>query len=433
MKKVLIFTYYWPPSGGAGVQRWVKFSKYLLRSGIKPLIITVDEKKASYPLRDHTLLDEIPADIVVYRTKTFEPFNLYKAFTKSKEIPFGGFANESEPGMLKKISRFIRGNFFIPDARIGWNTFAFKQALQVMNDEKPSIVITTSPPHSTQLIGLRIKEKYGIPWIADLRDPWTEIYYYDKMMHTKYAREKDLLFERVVLEKADAIIVVSRHIRDAFLRKSPLLNAAKFHIIPNGFDTDDFKEETEMNPEMFVITYTGTITADYRLQGFLGAVKNLIQKYGKKILFRFVGSLPSDVKESFLAEIPQNFENIQHVSHSKAISYMKKASVLLLAIPDTDDNKGILTGKLFEYLASRRPVIGIGPGDGEASEILEYCGAGQFFDYDDKEGIFEELERMYSKYIDNQQFEINASHNYLEFSRQNQALKLSQIIDSLSV
>lgn len=433
MSSALIFTYYWPPSGGAGVQRWVKFAKYLPQYGLKPLIVTVDPQQASYPLKDQSLLEELPAGISVFRTPTFEPFNIYKAVTKSTQIPFGGFANEGEPGILKKISRFIRGNFFIPDARRGWNSFAIKQAEKMMKEERPSIIITTSPPHSTQLIGLRMKEKYGLPWIADLRDPWTEIYYYDKMLPTKYARLKDLKYERLVLEKADAIIVVSRQIRDAFLKKSKIIDASKFHIIPNGFDEDDFREDVKSISNKFVITYTGTITADYKLQSFLAALKQMILKYGNTIKFRFVGSLPDEVRKNFEEEIPDNFENISHVNHAEAIRYMKSSSALLLAIPDTPDNKGILTGKLFEYLASLKPIIGIGPIDGEAAEIVQYCQAGSFYAYEDQNGIFAELERIYLKCFN----QIHSMHldslNYLEFSRQKQTQKLSQIIDYLIV
>ena len=432
MKTAFIFTYYWPPSGGAGVQRWVKFAKYFPLSGIKPVIITVDAEKASYPIRDASLLKDIAPDIEVYRTHTFEPLSLYKTFTKSGEIPYGGFANEGKPGLLKKISRFIRGNFFIPDARIGWNRYAYQQALQVLKTQKPSVIITTSPPHSTQLLGLRLKEKFSFPWIADLRDPWTEIYYYDKMLHTSFAREKDLKLERKVLENADAIIVVSRAIRDAFLKKSPWIEASKFHIIPNGFDEDDFKEELKMPAEDFVITYTGTITSDYRLQSFIRAMQKMIFTYGKKIKFRFVGSLPKEVHQELMTHLGDAYETISHVSHAQAIAYMRSASALLLVIPDTADNKGILTGKLFEYLASRRPIIGIGPLDGEAAEIVDTCSSGHFFGYEDEKGLFLEIENLYLNALQGKAWDEEDNKNYLRFSRQKQTEELALLVERLS-
>jgi len=175
MKKVLIITYYWPPSGGAGVQRMLKFVKYLHQLGVQITVITVDPRKASYQLTDDSFLKDIPDDINVIKTNTFEPFNLYKSLGSKKEIPHSGFANETNPGFFQKASRFVRGNFFIPDARRGWNKYAYREAIKVIKNNKIDAIITSSPPHSTQLVGLKLKNKYNIPWVADLRDPWTDI------------------------------------------------------------------------------------------------------------------------------------------------------------------------------------------------------------------------------------------------------------------
>ena len=219
MKKILIITYYWPPSGGAGVQRWVKFIKYFNKYNIKPYVITVDPNSASYPLVDNTLSNDIPKNTPVYLTKTFEPYNYYKKINK-KEIPYAGFANEGNPNLIQKTARFIRGNFFIPDARKGWNKFAYAKALEVIEKENIDSVITTSPPHSTQLIGLKLKKELNIKWIADLRDPWTDIYYYESMLHTKWAKLKDEAYEKEVIEKADQLIVVSDSIKQLLASKS---------------------------------------------------------------------------------------------------------------------------------------------------------------------------------------------------------------------
>ena len=188
MKKVLVITYYWPPSGGAGVQRWVKFIKYFKDQNINPFIISVDPDFASYPLIDNSLKNDIPDNTNVYLTKTNEPYSLYKKINNN-QTPYAGFANEGRPNFFQKIARFIRGNFFIPDSRKGWNNFAYKKAVEILEKENIDTVITTSPPHSTQLIGLKLKETQNIKWIADLRDPWTDIYYYKSMLHTKWAKQ----------------------------------------------------------------------------------------------------------------------------------------------------------------------------------------------------------------------------------------------------
>jgi len=212
MKKVLIITYYWPPSGGGGVQRWVKFVKYLPKYQIEPIVLTVSPDCASYALIDSSLSQEVEPTVQVFYAKSREPFNFYKKLTAKKEIPFGGFANEDSPGFLQKVARFIRGNFFIPDARIGWNSFAYEQAEKLIKEFGITTVITSSPPHSTQLIGLKLKRKLGIHWIADLRDPWTDIYYYNKMFHSPMAKRIDRKKELEVLQNADNIVVVSNSI-----------------------------------------------------------------------------------------------------------------------------------------------------------------------------------------------------------------------------
>jgi hypothetical protein len=228
--KILYITYYWPPAGGPGVQRAVKFAKFLPQFGITPVILTVDEKLGSYPLKDQSLLKDISPDLRISKTSTFEPLSLYSRLLK-KEVPYSGFANESNPSITQKISRFIRGNLFIPDARRGWNKYAIQEASRLIKEEGIQTILTSSPPHSTQLIGLHLKELFGIPWIADLRDPWTDIYYYSLMLHTPFAKYLDKRYERKVLEKADAILVTNHDTKNLFAGKSPSVARGKIHVI----------------------------------------------------------------------------------------------------------------------------------------------------------------------------------------------------------
>ena len=213
MKKVLIITYYWPPSGGAGVQRWLKFAKYLPEYGWQPIILTVDQEYASYPQRDESLLSEVNPACLVYTTKSFELYNLYKFISGKKEVPYGGFANETRESFFQKASKFLRGNFLVPDPRRGWNKYALGKAIELIREFNIDTVVTTSPPHSTQLIGLKLKQEFNTRWIADLRDPWTDIYYYNQFKHTALARKIDQKYEREVVENADLLITVSEDVK----------------------------------------------------------------------------------------------------------------------------------------------------------------------------------------------------------------------------
>jgi glycosyltransferase involved in cell wall biosynthesis len=412
MKKVLVITYYWPPSGGAGVQRWVKFIKYFKNQNIDPYIISVDPDFASYPVIDKSLINDIPENTNVYLTKTNEPYSIYKKINNN-QTPYAGFANEGRPNFLQKIARFIRGNFFIPDSRKGWNDFAYKKAVKVLEKENIDTVITTSPPHSTQLIGLKLKETLNIKWIADLRDPWTDIYYYKSLLHTKWAKRKDLNYEKGVIEKSDKIVVVSDSIKQLLINKSNLIQESKIHVIPNGFDEEDFSVSSTNKNNKFLLSYVGTITKDYPLDSIKKSITNL------NINLEFTGKADHPTKH-LLNEIA-GFNN--HVKHKESINLLLASDMLLLVIPKIANNKGILTGKLFEYLGARKPILCIGPTDGDAAKIIQECKAGKTFDYSDENGIYEFIETcMSNEYI----FE---NKNYLNYSRRNLTKTLSKILN----
>ena len=431
MKKVLIITYYWPPSGGGGVQRWVKFVKYLREFGVEPFVLTVKPESASFPIIDKSLADEIPKDLKVFKTRSFEPLDFYKSLNPKKEIPFGGFANEKEPGIFQKAARFVRGNLFIPDARVGWNKFAFKKACEIIEEYKIDIVITTSPPHSTQLIGKRLKRKYSVKWIADLRDPWTDIYYYNKLYHTSIASKKDSNYESSVLNESDSIIVVSDAIRRLFANKVEGNRDDKIHVIPNGFDEADFhftnKAADITSKDVFTIVYTGTIADNYNIDGFLIALEDIIHSGIENIRILFVGR----VSDNYVTKIESSYLSdyvkfIGHVDHETSISFLSKANLLLLSIPDVPNNEGILTGKLFEYLASVKPILTIGPAHGDAATIINNCKAGSVFNYDDIKKIHGYILSQYSNWKSGELIERGTQH--LKFSRKNLTKSLSEII-----
>jgi len=431
MKKILIITYYWPPSGGPGVQRILKFAQYLPEFGYLPYIITVDENKASYPIKDNSLLNDIPKEVTVFKTNTFEPYGIYARFTQKKQIPYSGFANESSPGLIQKLRRFIRGNMFVPDARKGWNKYAYDKAKELIAIENFNAIITSSPPHSSQLIGLKLKQETGLPWIADLRDPWTDIYYYKELMHLGFARKKDALYEKMVLEKADHIITVGEDIKRIFLKKSIILHENKFHVIPNGYDENDFSFIPSPSSNQFIITYTGTLAANYGIENFIHVVAEII-KENKDInfLIRFVGEIASTVKERISNNgLDENVIYINHVPHKDSIVFMLNTTVLLLAIPKIKNNEGIVTGKIFEYLASRKPIICIGPEHGDASKIINECSAGMTFSYEEKVKLKTYINRLIEIWKQNINLD-NKKEVHLKYTRKMQAEELSKIIES---
>ncbi len=381
MNKVLIITYYWPPSGGAGVQRWLKFSKYLPEFGWEPVILTVDPEFAAYPVIDNSRTNDVLTHTRVYKTKAINYFSIYRR--DPSLIPAAGFAISVNNTLKSKLFRFIRGNFFIPDPRRGWNKFAYARACEIIENESINHIITTSPPHSTQLIGLKISKKYSeINWIADLRDPWTEIYYYDQFYPTFISKMIDSRYEKMVLENSDKIITVGPSLRSSLSLKVKEAGE-KTEIITNGYDEEDFNGKTGIIPSIFTITYVGTLSERYPVDQFLKVIGK-IKKTGVEIRVRFVGAIPDNIAEKISSEISADcVEFISYTNHNEAISHMLNSSMLLLIIPEHRSNKTIITGKIFEYIAAGKPVLCLGPEDGDASSILMNSGFGKCFYYDD--------------------------------------------------
>jgi glycosyltransferase involved in cell wall biosynthesis len=385
--KVLIITYYWPPGSGAGVQRWLKFSKYLPSFGWQPVILTVDPDYATYPAIDISLEAEISRDIAVFRTEATDYFKYYRK-DKTK-VPYAGFAGNYDNSFKGKIFRFIRGNFFIPDPRKGWNKFAFRKACEIIETEGIKHIITTGPPHSTQLIGLKLKKKYPlIKWISDFRDPWTDIYYYELFYPSFIARKIDRNYEKSVLLNADIILTVGYKLGKQLESKVDGIGG-KIKIIHNGYDESDFEDIEPVNPETFTISYTGTISESYPVDGFVRAIQKIVAN-GNKILLRFTGMVSEAQKEQIAASVSIDYlEFNTYTNHRDAIVQMASSSLLLLVIAKHPGNRSFLSGKLFEYIASGRPILCLGPSDGDAAFILKSAGCGKCFSYDDDEGIAE--------------------------------------------
>lgn len=432
MKKVLIITYYWPPSGGAGVQRWVKLAKFLTKLDITVHILTVDAKYASYMQLDTSFISDIEnnENIIVHKTKSFEVINFYSKLAGKKNVPTAGFSNVNSASTTQKIATFVRSNFFIPDPRKGWNKYAYKEAVNIIKKKNINTVITSSPPHSTQLIGLKLKKKLNITWISDLRDPWTDIYYYSILKHTGISKRIDENLEKSVLINADTILTVSSGLKELFINKSKKIDPDKIHILPNGYDPDDFKEANKENKDKFTICYTGTMSEQYEPEVFFEAFTEFVQENkDQNIKLQIVGSISSSILDKInKLDLGNHFQYIETVPHSEIIDYQKNASILLLIIPNVKNSEGILTGKIFEYLASKNPILSIGPIHGDAAKIITDCKAGNTFNRKEKVEIKSFLLEKYNQFKNGKSI-INTSSTE-EYNRKHQSEKLLEIIKS---
>lgn len=349
--------------------------------GWEPCILTVDPENATYPAIDPSLEKDVPDTVKVFRTRSTDWFRFYR--TDKSKVPSGGFASNKDDSFKGKISRFLRGNFFIPDPRKGWNRHALKKAIELIDIEKINHIITTSPPHSTQLIGLKLAKKYpGIRWIADLRDPWTNIYYYDLFYPSRIARRLDLAYEKAVLENASIITTVGPSLGKLFESKIPHLKE-KIKVIHNGYDEADFVNEESLNPQQFIISYTGTLSESYPVEGFIRAIQKVLSE-GQKVSVKFTGHISDTLKGCFISAIgKENLEFNPYADHKTVIKQMLLSSMQLLVLAKDPQNRSFLPGKLFEYIASGKPILCLGPVDGDSAQILENGGYGKCFDYND--------------------------------------------------
>ncbi|MBN1299589.1 MAG: glycosyltransferase family 4 protein [Melioribacteraceae bacterium] len=380
MKKVLIITYYWPPSGGPGVQRVLKFAKYLPQFGWMPIILTVE--KGNYPDYDKSLMNEIPNGTKVYKTKSFEPFEIYKSMTGrtgSDRIPTFELNKKNRLSAVEKLSRWLRANVFIPDAKIGWTRHIESEGLKIIEEEKPDIILSSSPPHSLQIGAMKLAQKSGVKWVADFRDPWTNAFWQKDLKRSGFALSKDRKMEHDVLFNADKVVAVSSTIASMF----EIIASNKTRVITNGFDPEDF-QTAKVKRDKFTITYTGTLGESQKIDNFINAINGLNDSIKNEIEINFFGSFHPSILS--LQDKCRNINFYNSIPHDRAVPEIINSDILLLVIPYAKENKGILTGKLFEYMATGNFILGIGPVSGEAASILNESGSGNMFDYGDDLG-----------------------------------------------
>ncbi|NOX84448.1 MAG: glycosyltransferase family 4 protein [Chlorobi bacterium] len=435
MKKVLIITYYWPPSGGGGVQRWLKFVKYLGEFGWEPVIYTPENPEM--PSVDKALLKEVPDNLTVIRRKIWEPYSFYKKFTgrKKEDKIQTAFLTEQKHkrGLAEHFSVWVRGNLFIPDARKFWIKPSVKYLTRYLQENPVDVIVSTGPPHSVHLIGMALKHKLNIPWLADFRDPWTNIDYYRDLKLGKRADRIHHQLEKSVLRQADAVTVVSPGMEKDF--KS--IYSKKYHVIPNGYDAADLEGLHEIKPEndKFVLAHIGSLTRTRNPENLWEALKQLVnedKEFAKSLSIVNVGKTDISVTDSLQrAGLEKYLLRKGYLSHEEVLKEQRKATLLLLFINNTPNANLILTGKLFEYLAARRPIICVGPENGDAAAVISETGAGKVYGFQEVKKLKADLAGYYALFKSGKLEK--TSGDIEQYERKNLTKKMSEILNSCTV
>jgi len=430
MKKVLVITYYWPPGTGAGVFRWLKFCKYLRRHGWEPVIYTPENPES--PGIDPTLEEELPEGIQVIRHPIWEPYRFYKLLTgqkKDEKIQSGFLSENRKPTLADKISTWIRGNLFIPDARRFWITPSVSFLTRWLAKHPVDAMVTTGPPHSLHLIGLNLKEKTGIPWLADFRDPWTQIDYHDKLMLSKVAARKHQQLEKKVLRQADRVVTVSPHCASDL----ETIGNRKVEVITNGFDSDDFRDLPEFHYQSFSITHLGSMNADRNPEMLWQVLQALVKEdsfFRDYLHIRLTGKTDITVRKSLEdAGLMPYTTFTPPLPHRKALAHAAESAILLLPLNNTPNVMGITTGKLFEYMGLRRPVLCIGPPEGDAAKIIHETRSGVTVDFHDAERCREILLEWAARFKKKDLSALDQSAE--QYDRKKLTVKLTLLLDKM--
>ncbi|SDQ78821.1 glycosyltransferase [Flagellimonas zhangzhouensis] len=374
MRKVLVIAYYWPPAGGPGVQRWLKFVKYLPDFDIEPIVYVPENP--SYPIVDENMVSEVPKNIKILKQPIKEPYFWASLLSKKKTKTISsGIIKEKNPSVLEKLLLWVRGNLFIPDARKLWVKPSIKYLAKVIAEEGIQTIITTGPPHSLHLIGLGLKKKYNIQWIADFRDPWTSIGYHKQLRLTDYARQKHKALEKGVLLKADKIVVTSKTTKSEFESITP----KPIKVITNGFDD-------ELSPvtldKAFTISHIGSLLTGRNPLGFWQAIQELVNEnedFRKVVKIQLAGVVGEEVLQSIQHFGLESYvQQMGYLSHDEVLQVQQKSQLLLLLEIDSEETQGIIPGKIFEYFNAERPILAIGPKGWEAGTMVEELKAGNF-------------------------------------------------------
>lgn len=422
--QVLIITYYWPPAGGPGVQRWLKFVKYLPDFGITPIVYCPENP--NYPINDESLVLEVSKDIKIIKQPISEPYRFANILSKkdSKQISSGVIPKIKKQSFIQRLLLYVRGNFFIPDARKNWVAPSVEFLEDYIKSNHIKTIITTGPPHSLHLIGLRLQERLGVKWLADFRDPWTTIGYHKALKLSAASAEKHKRLERQVLQAANHIIVTSKRTKTEFLSKTK----QPITVITNGYDNHHI--EQIVKDDKFTLAHIGSLLSERNPEQLWAALKAIIDEnddFRSLFELKLIGVVSKDVikvLEDF--NLTPYINAVGYISHEEALKAQRSSRILLLVEIDSEDTKVIIPGKLFEYMASGTPILALGPKDSDVETILKSTNSGQYFYYDEEEAIKSQILLYFEAYKTNT-LAVNAI-DLEQYSRKSLTKILSEII-----
>jgi len=425
--KVLVITYYWPPAGGSGVQRWLHFVKYLVEIGVEPVVFTV--QNPNFPIEDASLLTQVPKAVHVIRQKIHEPNTL---FSKKNKQTAAGFLQEN-PTFFQKIALYVRANYFIPDARKFWITPSVKTLKKYLESNPVDWIITTGPPHSVHLIGKKLQRllsknslKKHPKWLVDFRDPWTDIDYFHQLPLTAKSLKKHHKLEQAVLKQADVVTVVSETMKAAYLKHNP-----HTYVITNGYDGKISKGDAVLDTK-FSMTHVGMLNADRNPHIFWEVLKELTETnvaFKEQLQVNLIGKVAQEVKESILKnKLEKQVSFTSYIPHNQIESHQVKSQVLLLFVNDVPSAKGIVTGKIFEYLRAKRPLLAIAPHHGDLAQIINETHSGKLIDFKDKEHLKKVILEYFNLF--KKQSLVVSSQNISQYHRKNLTKRLVEILNA---
>ncbi|WP_125719363.1 glycosyltransferase family 4 protein [Flavobacterium ustbae] len=423
-KKLLIITYYFPPAGGPGVQRWLKFVKYLPEFDVQPIVYVPENP--TYPIVDEGLVSEISDQVIVLKNKIWEPYQLASVFSKNKtkKISSGIFPQKKKQTFLDKTFLWVRGNLFIPDARVFWVKPSVSYLEKYIKENNIDTIVTSGPPHSLHLIGLELQQKLKVKWFADFRDPWTTIGYHKALRLSSYAEKKHKNLEHKVLNSADEIIVTSKTTKTEFeaITNKPIT------VITNGYDVETVEKQNL--DTKFTLAHIGSFLSDRNppfLWEVLVELLKEVPEFKSHLEIKLIGAVSQEVLDAIQEHQLNDYLNlVGYVSHKEAVAHQRKSQVLLLIEINSEDTKSIIPGKLFEYMVSNRPIIAIGPQGSDFADIVTQTNTGVFFDYSEKAKLKSVILDFFNQFLEGKL----QSHGIglQQYSRKNLTKQLAQLI-----
>lgn len=427
MKRVLIITYYWPPSGGSGVQRWVKFSKYLPSQGWQPVIYTPENP--DMPSIDQSLYSDIPGEAEIIKRPITEIYSIYRRISGNKGGGEVNPINSQKKTLKQKLMLAIRGNLFIPDPRISWLRPSVRFLKKYLREHPVDVIVSTGPPHSMHLIAREVSKATGIPWVADFRDPWTRMFYFKHLALSDWARKKHEKLEKMVLDDASAVVAVSPLVQEEF----KTMTGNRIELVTNGYDPEDFGQIVEPDGH-FNIVHTGLFASDGNPETLWKVLSDLCRedaRFADQLRIRLVGKNDTMILDSIhAAGLERNLVDLGYRDHTVAVREQMGSTMLILPLRKEPEYRATLPGKLFEYLGSQRPVLGIGQTDGAMARILADTGAGETFEWDDEAGIRTYVLKRWEKFLAGDDDSV-PDNNIEQYSRKATARKMAALLESL--